>query len=171
MLQQPADANPPSRKDYAEIVEDLDAGVGRILEALSARGLAEKTLVVFVSDNGGEWLSRNAPFFHRKDTVWEGGIRVPAIFRWTAALPAGRTLSQVGHHHGSLGDVRRARRRFDRGEPASRESISCRSSAGRAAHRADALLARGRRRPGSRARCGAATGSSSSRVRSNSSST
>ncbi len=96
MLQQPADADPPSRKDYAEIVEDLDADVGRILEALSARGLAEKTLVVFVSDNGGEWLSRNAPFFHRKDTVWEGGIRVPAIFRWTGTLPAGRTLSQVG---------------------------------------------------------------------------
>jgi arylsulfatase A-like enzyme len=96
MLQQPADADPPSRRDYAEIVEDLDADVGRILEALSARGLAGKTLVVFVSDNGGEWLSRNAPFFHRKDTVWEGGIRVPAIFRWSAALPAGRTLSQVG---------------------------------------------------------------------------
>ncbi len=96
MQQQPADADPPSRKDYAEIVEDLDADVGRILEALSARGLAEKTLVVFVSDNGGEWLSRNAPFFHRKDTVWEGGIRVPAIFRWTGTLPPGRTLSQVG---------------------------------------------------------------------------
>ena len=96
MLQQPADANPPSRKDYAEIVEDLDAGVGRILDALEVRGLAQKTLVVFISDNGGEWLSRNAPFFHRKDTVWEGGIRVPAIFRWTSTLPAGRTLSQVG---------------------------------------------------------------------------
>ena len=95
MLQQPADADPPSRKDYAEIVEELDAGVGRILEALSARGLAETTLVVFVSDNGGEWLSRNAPFFHRKDTVWEGGIRVPAIVRWPAALPAGRTIDQV----------------------------------------------------------------------------
>jgi arylsulfatase A-like enzyme len=51
---------------------------------------------VFTSDNGGEWLSRNAPFFHRKDTAWEGGIRVPAIFRWPSALPAGRTLSQVG---------------------------------------------------------------------------
>ncbi len=95
MLQQPADADPPSRKDYAEIVEELDAGVGRILDALSARGLAERTLVVFVSDNGGEWLSRNAPFFHRKDTVWEGGIRVPAIVRWPAALPAGRTIDQV----------------------------------------------------------------------------
>jgi len=96
MMQHPADVNPPSRKDYAEIVEDLDADVGRILDALAARSLAEKTLVVFTSDNGGEWLSRNAPFFHRKDTVWEGGIRVPAIARWPAALPAGRTVTQVG---------------------------------------------------------------------------
>jgi len=95
MLQSPADANPPSRKDYAEIVEDLDAGIGRILETLQAGGLAEKTLVIFTSDNGGEWLSRNAPFFHRKDTVWEGGIRVPAIVRWTDTVPAGRTLAQV----------------------------------------------------------------------------
>ncbi len=96
MLQLPADENPPSRADYAAMVEDMDAGIGRILDALAARGLAGNTLVVFTSDNGGEWLSRNAPFFHRKDTVWEGGIRVPAIVRWPAALPAGRTLSQVG---------------------------------------------------------------------------
>jgi arylsulfatase A-like enzyme len=92
----PADADPPSRRDYAEIVEDLDAGIGRILDALQARGLASRTLVIFTSDNGGEWLSRNAPFFNRKDTLWEGGIRVPAIVRWPAAIPAGRTLSQVG---------------------------------------------------------------------------
>lgn len=96
MLQSPADPNPPSRRDYAEIVEDLDSGIGRILETLQTRGLAEKTLVIFTSDNGGEWLSRNAPFFHRKDTVWEGGIRVPAIFRWTGTVPAGQTLAQVG---------------------------------------------------------------------------
>ena len=96
MLQLPEDADPPSRKDYAEIVEDLDVGIGRILDTLQTRGLAEKTLVVFISDNGGEWLSRNAPFFHRKDTVWEGGLRVPAIFRWTGTVPAGQTLAQVG---------------------------------------------------------------------------
>jgi arylsulfatase A len=96
MLQSPADPDPPSRKDYADIVEDLDAGIGQILEALRTRGLAEKTIVIFTSDNGGEWLSRNAPFFHRKDTLWEGGIRVPAIFRWTGTVPAGRALSQVG---------------------------------------------------------------------------
>ena len=143
MLQQPADADPPSRKDYAEIVEELDAGVGRILEALSARGLAETTLVVFVSDNGGEWLSRNAPFFHRKDTVWEGGIRVPAIVRWPAALPAGRTLDQVA----ITMDLSATFVALAGGSIAAEPIRGHRSAAdpprGGAGRRADALLARG----------------------------
>ncbi len=96
MLQSPADPDPPTRRDYAAIVEDLDEGIGRILAALESKGIASRTLVIFTSDNGGEWLSRNAPFFHRKDTVWEGGIRVPAILRWPSRLPAGQTRSQVG---------------------------------------------------------------------------
>jgi arylsulfatase A-like enzyme len=44
----------------------------------------------------GEWLSRNAPLFHRKQTVWEGGIRVPAILKWPGRIPAGQTSAQVG---------------------------------------------------------------------------
>jgi arylsulfatase A-like enzyme len=96
MLQSPADPDPPTRRDYAAIVEDLDEGIGRILAALDSKGIASRTLVIFTSDNGGEWLSRNAPFFHRKDTLWEGGIRVPAILRWPAQLPSGQTMSQVG---------------------------------------------------------------------------
>jgi arylsulfatase A-like enzyme len=96
MLQSPADPDPPTRRDYAAIVEDLDEGIGRILAALDSKGIASRTLVIFTSDNGGEWLSRNAPFFHRKDTLWEGGIRVPAILRWPPQLPSGQTMSQVG---------------------------------------------------------------------------
>jgi arylsulfatase A-like enzyme len=95
MFQEPADPNPPTRKDYVAIVEEADANIGRILAALERQRLARQTLVIFVSDNGGEWLSRNAPFFHRKDTLWEGGIRVPAILRWPGRLPAGRTSDQV----------------------------------------------------------------------------
>jgi arylsulfatase A-like enzyme len=52
-------------------------------------------LVIFTNDNGGEWLSRNAPFTHRKSTLWEGGIRVPLILRWPGQLPAGKTSAQV----------------------------------------------------------------------------
>lgn len=91
-----SDIGAPTREDYVEIVEDVDAGVGQMLAELDQRGLANRTLVIFMSDNGGEWLSRNAPLFHRKDRLWEGGIRVPAIFRWPGTLPAGTTSRQVG---------------------------------------------------------------------------
>ncbi|HEX2280927.1 MAG TPA: sulfatase-like hydrolase/transferase [Thermomicrobiales bacterium] len=86
----------PTRADYVEIVEDADAGVGQILDALDRHRLSQNTLVVFMSDNGGEWLSNHGPLFHRKNTLWEGGIRVPAIFRWPAVLPQGKTSHQVG---------------------------------------------------------------------------
>ncbi len=97
MFQQPGDgvATPPTRADYVAIVEEADKNIGTILGTLQQHGVAENTLVIYISDNGGEWLSRNAPFFHRKDTLWEGGVRVPAILRWPAQLPSGRVSSQV----------------------------------------------------------------------------
>lgn len=93
---QPHDDNPSTREDYVKIVERADQGVGQILQMLNRLGLAQNTLVIFTNDNGGEWLSRNAPLFHRKDTLWEGGIRVPAIFRWPGHIPAGQISNQVG---------------------------------------------------------------------------
>lgn len=85
-----------TRADYVAMVESADRGVGEILAALDRLQLARNTLVIFTSDNGGEWLSRNAPFFHRKSTLWEGGIRVPALLRWPDQLPAGLVSRQVG---------------------------------------------------------------------------
>ena len=85
-----------TRADYVAMLERADQGVGRILDALDRLKLAQNTLVIFTSDNGGEWLSRNAPLFHRKSTLWEGGIRVPLLLRWPARLKAGITSSQVG---------------------------------------------------------------------------
>ena len=72
-----------------------DQGVGTILEALERNRVAQNTLVIFTNDNGGEWLSRNAPLSHRKATLWEGGIRVPLILRWPGHLPTGKTSDQV----------------------------------------------------------------------------
>ncbi len=95
MLQMPDDSLPATRQDYVRILERADWGVGQILAALDSLGLTESTLVIFTNDNGGEWLSRNAPLAHRKGTLWEGGIRVPLIMRWPGALPGGRTSSQV----------------------------------------------------------------------------
>ena len=91
-------ADPPyaTRKDYVAMLECADSGLGRIIGTLDRLGLSENTLVIFTNDNGGEWLSNNAPFFHRKGTVWEGGIRVPAVFRWPGRLPAGRVVTHPG---------------------------------------------------------------------------
>ena len=96
LFQGPDDETKPTRKDYAEILERADAGVGQILAALDRHGLTRNTLVIFTNDNGGEWLSRNAPLFNRKGTLWEGGIRVAAIMRWPDRVPRGKTTSQVG---------------------------------------------------------------------------
>lgn len=92
----PHDSAPGTRADYVAMMERADQGVGRILRALDSLGLATNTLVIFTNDNGGEWLSRNAPLFNRKWTLWEGGIRVPTIIRWPGRVPAGRTTGQVG---------------------------------------------------------------------------
>lgn len=89
-------AMPGTRADYVQMVERIDVGVGEILRALDDAGVAENTLVIFTNDNGGERLSRNDPLFHRKGTVWEGGIRVPAIFRWPGRIRAGSVTHQVG---------------------------------------------------------------------------
>jgi arylsulfatase A-like enzyme len=93
---QPQEDPTSTRKDYVAILERADQGVGKILATLERLGLTRNTLVIYAQDNGGEWLSRNAPLFHRKNTVWEGGIRVPAIFKWPGRIPAGKTSAQVG---------------------------------------------------------------------------
>jgi len=93
---QPEENDTASRQDYLAILERADQGIGQILQDLKRRGLDRNTLVIYMHDNGGEWVSRNAPLFNRKGTVWEGGIRVPAIFRWPGHLPAGKASAQVG---------------------------------------------------------------------------
>jgi arylsulfatase A-like enzyme len=84
-----------TRKDYAAMVERVDWGVGKVLGALEKHHLTKDTLVIFTNDNGGERLSDNGPFFHRKGTLWEGGIRVFCLIRWPGGkVPAGKVSKQ-----------------------------------------------------------------------------
>jgi len=92
----PGDTATSTRADYVAMVERVDRGVGEIMAALERLGLARNTLVIFTNDNGGEWLANNGPFFNRKWTVWEGGIRVPMIARWPGRIPPRRVSSQMG---------------------------------------------------------------------------
>ena len=92
----PFDTATSTRADYVAMLERVDRGVGEILRTLDRLGLKQNTLVIFTNDNGGEWLSRNAPLFHHKGSVWEGGIRVPALLRWPARIAPNRVSRQVG---------------------------------------------------------------------------
>jgi arylsulfatase A-like enzyme len=84
---------------YGDVISEIDWSVGRILDAIRARGLDERTLVIFTSDNG-PWLSYGdhagsaGRLREGKGTTFEGGVRVPCIMRWPGAIPAERVCRE-----------------------------------------------------------------------------
>ncbi len=84
-----------SLQTYHTMIRHMDEGVGQILAALREKGIADNTLTVFTSDNGGERFSDNWPFVGEKMDLLEGGIRVPLLAHWPAVIPAGRVTEQI----------------------------------------------------------------------------
>ncbi len=89
-----------SQRDlYGDTVQEMDDGVGRILAKLIELGIDDETLVIFLSDNG-PWLEYGidggsaGPLRGGKESQFEGGIRVPALLRWTGSLPSGATSDE-----------------------------------------------------------------------------
>jgi arylsulfatase A-like enzyme len=85
---------------YAGVIETLDDTVGRLLAKLDSLDLADKTIVIFTSDNGGlhvpegphRRITYNSPYRAGKGFVYEGGLRIPLIVRWPGHVPAGRVV-------------------------------------------------------------------------------
>lgn len=87
---------------YAAMIHAVDRSVGRIVETLEQEGLAENTLIVFSSDNGGApyvgLKDINAPYRGWKATFFEGGIRVPLFMKWPARIAPGTQIDGPAGH-------------------------------------------------------------------------
>jgi arylsulfatase A-like enzyme len=80
---------------YADAVAEMDWSVGEILKTVEQAGLARDTVVVFLSDNGGTPRAVNTPLRGNKGSVWEGGVRVPALFWSPGRIPAGTVCHEI----------------------------------------------------------------------------
>ena len=96
------------RSDYVAILEHMDHNIGRLVDLLGELGIAENTLIVFVSDNGGctmeedaaggRFPGNNGPFRGGKATTYQGGLNVPLLMNWKGRLPQGMVSdNQVMH--------------------------------------------------------------------------
>ncbi len=87
---------------YADGMMELDYVVGELLDKLDELGIADNTIVLFSTDNGGEIFTwpegGNHPFHGEKGSTWEGGFRVPSLARWPAKWPKGKIVNDIFSH-------------------------------------------------------------------------
>jgi arylsulfatase A-like enzyme len=100
----PAD-EPDEKRRYRAVLTALDDAIGRVLDQIDALRLRDRTLVMFISDNGafmlpgrGLEVASNAPLRDGGTTCYEGGVRVPAIVRWPGRIEPGSTLTAMLSH-------------------------------------------------------------------------
>jgi arylsulfatase A len=82
---------------FAAMVHSMDENVGRVLDYLEQKGLADNTIVLFLSDNGGfirDNITNNAPLRSGKGALYEGGIRVPLIVKYPKKIAAGKVCKE-----------------------------------------------------------------------------
>ena len=88
-----------ARPMYAAVVDAMDQAIGQVLDTLDKEGIADNTIVLFFSDNGGAAYSvggaDNTPLRGGKGETFEGGIRVVSIMRWPGHIPAGEQFTQI----------------------------------------------------------------------------
>ncbi|MFM1801788.1 MAG: Arylsulfatase [Planctomycetota bacterium] len=96
-------SQPHPHAAYAGMIDRMDGTVGRLLDLLDELKISENTLVIFTSDNGPSpaggsdtpFFLNSGPFRGQKFDMWEGGIRVPWIFRWPGRIRSGRVSDAV----------------------------------------------------------------------------
>jgi arylsulfatase A len=99
-------SQPAPRAAFAAMVTRMDRDIGRLMDRLAELGIDRQTLVMFTSDNGPHreggadpvFFNSSGPLRGIKRDLYEGGIRVPGIARWTGTIPAGRVSDQVWAH-------------------------------------------------------------------------
>jgi len=82
---------------FRSMVQHMDAKVGQILDKLDQLGIADNTIVLFTSDNGAAYEGDIGALKGGKTDLHDGGLRVPMIVRWPAAITAGQTTKAFGH--------------------------------------------------------------------------
>lgn len=86
-----------TRAKLVAFIEHMDDGIGQVIQALKKSGQYENTLIIFTSDNGGHLpsLANNGPTRDGKQSMYEGGLRVPACFTWPNKIKAGSVSEQI----------------------------------------------------------------------------